>query len=63
LDIEKPEQYFEELNPKFSIFTEKRKRQLYKGEEIHDAHDDIKGNPVIITPDERWLRERLKREK
>jgi hypothetical protein len=58
LDIEKPEHYFEELDPKFSIFTDKRKRQLYKGEEIHDAHDDIVGNPEIISPDEKWLRER-----
>jgi hypothetical protein len=60
LDLQKPNEYFEKLEPKFSIFKEKKKRQIYNGEEIHDADDEIRGNPLELTPDEKWLKKKIK---
>jgi hypothetical protein len=61
LDIKKPEEFFEELNPKFSIFKDKRKRQMYKGEEIHDADDEIYGNPINMSPEKNLVKEESQR--
>jgi hypothetical protein len=33
---------------------------MYKGEEIHDADDEIYGNPLNISPEEKWLKKKVK---
>jgi hypothetical protein len=47
LGRKKPDNLFNDLNPKFNIFKDKNKRQFYKGEELLDADDIVKGNPII----------------
>jgi hypothetical protein len=61
----KPDNLFNDLNPKFSIFKEKNKRQCYKREELLGAYDIVKGNPVICNEDTKKasLRRRLIKKK
>jgi hypothetical protein len=51
LGMEKPEQFFIELDPKFNVFKERRKRHSQNGEEVLNVEDTVKGNP-IISPEE-----------
>jgi hypothetical protein len=53
--MEKSDQLFNELDPNFNMFNEKRKRHSYNGEENLDADNTIKENPIKST-------EELKRE-
>jgi hypothetical protein len=42
---------------------ERRKRHIYKGEEIQDANDGIKGNPEELTQEERWFMKKIRNKK
>jgi hypothetical protein len=57
--MEKPDQLFNELDPKFNVFNEKRKRHSYNGEEILDADDTVKGTPIRSTEESK--RETIRR--
>jgi hypothetical protein len=49
LGRKKPDNLFNNLNPKFNIFKDNNKREFYKGEELLDADDIGKGNPIIFN--------------
>jgi hypothetical protein len=49
LGRKKSNNLFNDLDPKFNVFKEKNKRHSYKGEEMLDADDIVKGNPIIST--------------
>jgi hypothetical protein len=59
LGIDKPEQIFNELDPKFNIFNDKRRRHIYNGEEMLDDSDLINENPIKSS--DKSKRARLKR--
>jgi hypothetical protein len=61
LGVEKHQQFFNDLSPKFNIFKEKRKRHIYNCEEILDANDDIKGNPINGSDESKRARLRRRR--
>jgi hypothetical protein len=50
---ENPKELFNEIDPKFNVFEEKKKRFSYNVEEILDADDVIKGNSDVSTEDTR----------
>jgi hypothetical protein len=63
LGVEKPQKFFEELDPKFNIFKEKRKRYISNTEELLDADDVIKGNLIKESPEVRRVRLKIRRKK
>jgi hypothetical protein len=53
LGRKKPKDLFNEFDQKFNVLKDKNKRHCYNEEEILDADDIVKGNPVISTKETR----------